>query len=354
MRSIPDNALAYASDVDIDDAGILTVRQGYVKSLSVTNITASYTMQNRQSFIVANGYLYRVDEGLNLHKLCASTATHFCDYSNVLFTNDGHRIRVDTVNNLYIPDPEANSLALLAAPGNWPAGQYCAVVTYMDANGLEGPTGPPTVVTLVDGQSVVIQPPTEQPGFTSTVYMTEADGSVYYSPSGRIIDPNLLVGDSFPAGIDEIAWYNSSFYAAIPQDNNTVIAYSFPFRYHIFDMIEHYFIVPGEVRAMYGSQHGLLICTDATLFVYDGTTLGILANYGVPPGNSVIRHPDNEAVYIYTYNGVCIYPDFANLTEEKCSFPAGKKIATATIIRNGIEQFIILTDGTGAAYNARF
>lgn len=352
-RSIPDNALTAAVNVDIDDAGILTQRRGYVKSLTVTSITASYTMQNGTSFIVANGNLYRIDEGLNLHLLGPSTAKHFCDYAHVLFTDDGLRIRADVVNHLYIPDPQSNSLNLYAAPGNWPAGQYSAVVTYTTNLGVEGPTGPPAVIDIIEGQRVGITPPTDHQGFTSTVYMTDANGSVYFSPAGRIIDPDLLAGDSFPEGVGEIAWYNASLYVAIPQDGNTMIGYSFPYRYHIFDWIEHYFVVPGVVRAMHGSQNGLLICTDAAIFEYDGAVLKILADYGVPPGSAMLRYPDTEDVYIYSYNGVCKYPGFENLTETKCSFPAGKKVSTATIIRDGMEQFIVLTDGSGTAYNAR-
>jgi len=354
MRSIPDNALARAVDVDIDDAGVVFGRRGYVKALDITNITASYTIQKGSSFIVADGYLYRVDAGLNLHQLCPSTATHFCDYGRVLFTNDGHRVRDDVVYNLYIPDPQETSVALVAGVGNWPAGQYAAVVTYQDSNGLEGPTGPPTTINIVEGQCVNIRPPTEHEGFTSTVYMTEANGTVYFSPTGRVIDDNLLVSDAFPQGVDEIAWYNSSLYLAIPQNGYTVIMYSFPFRYHIFDSLEHYFIVPGEVRAMHGALGGLVICTDSAIYGYDGTILKVLAEYGVPPGSSILHQPDSEDVYIYTYNGICSYPDFKNLTEEKCSFPSGSEVATAMFIRDGIEQFIVLTDGLGEAYNARF
>ena len=352
-RSIPDNALTAAVNVDLDDAGVLTRRRGYAFSLPVTNVTASYTMQNGTSFIVADGVLYRVDAGLNLHSLGPSTAKHFCDYAHVLFTDDGLRIRADVAHKLYIPDPQVNSLNLYAAPGNWPAGQYSAVVTYTTNLGVEGPTGPPAVINITDGQSVGIQPPTAYQGFTSTVYMTDANGSVYFSPTGLIIDPDLLVSDSFPEGVCELAWYNSSLYVATLQAGNTIIGYSFPYRYHIFDWAERYFIVPGEVRAMHGSQTGLLICTDAAIFEYDGAVLKILADYGVPPGSAMLRYPDTEDVYIYSYNGVCKYPGFENLTETKCSFPAGKRVSTATIIRDGREQFIVLTDGSGTAYNSR-
>ena len=170
-RSIPDNALASAVDIDLSDAGVITQRAGYALTKSISNVTTAYTTQAGITYLVAGGTLYRVDAGLNLLPLCASTATAFCDSGEVLFTSDALKIQNDTVTYLNIPASDSPP-QLTAAPGLWPAGAYSAVFTYRNAAGMEGPTSPLATLTLAANQCVVVAPPPVIAGHTAIVYMT--------------------------------------------------------------------------------------------------------------------------------------------------------------------------------------
>ena len=351
-RSIPDNALTAATDVDIDDAGILTRRRGYVSSKSIPNITSTYTTRDGVSYVVADGQISRLDDGLNLHTLAPSTANCFCDLGANLFTNDGLRIQNDEVTDL------ATLVALVGptmtdAPGTWPAGTYSAVFTYHKAPmGLEGATSPTSSITIEEGRCVFAVAPVVA-GYVATIYMTDADGTVYYDSTGAALNPALLINDPITLGGSALAIFESSLYVATPLANgSTYIGFSLPYLYHLYDSMTKYIIVPGEVRAMMSVTGGLIIATDAAIFVWDGTVLVTLAPYGVPRGRSITLSPDDKAK-IWTYRGVCEALPFANLTESKASFPAGKLCSTALVDHDGVQQFIALTDGSGTAYNSR-
>ena len=353
-RSIPDNALTRAVDVDIDDAGIILRRQGYQYTLPISNVTSAYTTLAGDSYVVSSGVLSRIDDGLVPHALAPSTATSFCDSGKVLFTNDGLKVQNDRVTDLNLPPADNVPLTLTTAPGDWPAGTYSAVYTYSGASGLEGPAGAVASVTIAEGRVVLAAHPPQLSGYTTTVYITEADGTVFYAADDRSIDPDIMSSDVFPVGGTTIAWFNSSLYVGMPQANgSTIIGYSLPFKPHLFDWAAKYIIIPGDVRAMYGRTEGLVICTDAAILLYDGAALITLASYGVPAGQTIAPSADGATILIWSNHGVLTFPPFTNQTEDKCSLPAGKHAAVATVVRDGIEQLIILTDGQSAAYNAR-
>jgi hypothetical protein len=81
-RSIPDNALASAQDIDLSDAGVITQRPGYALTKSISNITSAYTTFEGESYLVAGNVLYRVLSDLSLANLGACTATAFADDKN--------------------------------------------------------------------------------------------------------------------------------------------------------------------------------------------------------------------------------------------------------------------------------
>ncbi len=363
IRSIPNDALTDAVDIDMDNstldqrglpsAGVITRRNGFTLSKSVSGITEAYSTQDKVSYLVANGVLNRIGEDLNLIPLASSTATHFCDSGKVLFTNDGLKVQNDTVINLSIPAPDLSGPSLSAAPGNWAAGTYSAVYTYRNAAGMEGHTSPNTTITLVDGQRVVVAPPPEIAEHTAIVYLTDADGTVYYDSTGAQLNPIQLLNDSFPSRATCLAWYACALWCAMPHaSGSTVIVYSLPFMPHLFDFLTNYLIVPGEVRSMMEAGDVLIIATDSNIYAWDGTALTPLAAYGVPKGRSLIRTPDGQ-VKMFTYRGVCEAMPFANLTEKRALFPAGKQVSVALVDQGGIQKFLALSDGSGTAYNIR-
>jgi len=353
-RSLPDNSLSAALNVDIDDEGIITQRNGYALSKAVSNLTAAYTTQDQVTYVVSGGVLSRVDDSLNLVPIVASTATAFADFSKNLFTNDGLRIQADTASNLFIPNASGTGPELYSAPGNWVEGTYSAVICYRNTvTGLEGASSASNSITIAANSRVVVNPPPVFAGFTAIVYMTAANGAVYYDTEGTQISPDQLVADSFPVGAPVLAFYDSALYAALPQANGTsLLVWSLPFKFHIFDLTTNYAVVPGEIRAMKPVDGGLLIATDHALFAYDGANLIQLANYGVPKGRSLVQTPDKK-VKIFSNRGACEALPFINLTETKALFAPGKQVSSALVDQNGIQKMVVLSDGSGTAFNIR-
>ena len=354
VRSIPDNALSAATDVDIDDAGILTRRNGCNKVATYTNVTSAYSTRDKTAYVVANGILNRVGADFSLFPLVASTATAFTDFGKVLFTNDGFRIQDNKVVDLTFPEPPSLSPTLVVTSGNWPAGQYSVTYCYRDNDdGLEGPSSPITTVTLTDNQMILVNPVPSYAGYTPVVYMTDAGGSVFYDTNGVQLREAQILANQMPIGAPAIAFHNSSLWVASPQPNgSTVIYHSTPFFYHLFDYVQNYIIVPGEVRAMQSVAEGLVIGTDSNIYLY-ADALTPLANYGVPKGRAFIRTPDDK-VKIFSHRGVCEAMPFVNFTETKALFAPGVQCSTALVDQNGIQKFVALSDGSGLPYNTRF
>lgn len=353
IRSIPDNALSAASDIDLDNEGIITRRHGYARAATIASITAAYCTANRTPYIVANGILSRVDDTLGVIPLASSSATAFADHSNVLFTNDGLKVQADATTNLVFP-PRGEALQLAVNFGLWPAGKYTAVYCYRSTiSGIEGPSSEPASITIGNDQGVVVIPPAAVSGYEAVVYITDSNGSVFYDAAGVQINALQLGADVFPVGAEAIAFNEGSVYAAFPQSNGTsLIVWSYPAYHHLFNLAKNYCVVPGEVRDMKPISSGLLIATDSAIYIYADGALLEVANYGVPSGQSIAITSPGTAK-IFTHQGVCEAPPFTNLTEAKAQFAPGKKCSTVLIERDGIQQFVVLTDGSGTPFNTR-
>lgn len=350
IRSIPDNALSAAYDVDLDDAGILTQRPGYTSALS-TPITTAYTTLDWTTYIVSGGSLYLVNEDLSTKYLAPSTATAFTDFGKVLFTNDGLRVEDGMVVNIKMPTPDV-SPSMKAIKGTRPVGTYSAVFCYVSADGLEGGSSPAASIYLSTPGDILVTPPTPPLGYTTEVYMTECDGTVYYGPEGEQINPMGLVANPFPEDVNTLAWHEGKLFVshALP-NNTTVIWFSSPFHPHIYNTEQDYLIIQGTVLDMASTPQGLLIGTDAAIYIY-GESLEALATYGVIAGRPFTRSPEGT-VYMHTQWGTCLGMPFQNLTFTKCSLPPGVQCSTVLRYHDGIEQFVVLTDGTGKPFNAR-
>lgn len=354
-RSIPNNALVAADDVDLDNAGAILQRNGFTEAAALANTTA-YSTVTQEAYVVSNGMLYQVGEGLTLKYLAPSTAKAFYDYGGTLFTDDGLCVFEGAVKNFKLLTPE-NPPVLTTISGSLPAGRYSAVYVYVDATGLESGTSPNADITLGEGQSIAFENIAPSMGYRVKWYVTEAGGEVYYDEYGVPLDTEQLVANPFPSDISVLAYFDSCIYAATPlATGHTLLRWSAPFYYHWWDYEGDQMLIPGEIRAMASNGQMLVIGTDSEIYGLSQEGLARLAPYGVPPGRAFARTAEG-VVYMHTYRGVCASPhadgSFVNLTQKKVSLPAGASCSTAIVEQGGIRRFVALTDGSGEAYNAR-
>ena len=355
VRSIPNNALSNAVDVDVDDVGIITQRNGFTFAKSFTNITSAYSTIAQRGYVVDSGILYRVWPNLEPLAIAQCAATQFDDRNEQLFTNDGLWVVDNIPTNIKIPSPDSPP-KLTITSGNLPSGIYSVCYTYRSiASGIEGGTSPFTAIELTDNlSSVYITPIIPPDGYTVVYYTTDAGGSVYYNNDGSQLQQSQILANPFPDDVEFIAWYNSRLWLSktLPT-GGSMLWFSDQYLYHSYDMVANYLIVPGQILAMESTNDGLLVGTESAIYLCDINSMQKIVNYGVVPGRPFIRLPDGT-VYIYTKVGLCVGMPFQNLTENKYSYPPGITCSTSFVEQNGIQKFVTLTDGSGVPYNARF
>ena len=347
-RSIPNNALVDAVDVFIDDIGAVVQRDGYTQGLTFP-IEASYETLDNVVYVVSNGVLCRLNSDLSSTPICQSTATEFCDFSRFLFTNDGWVIHANTVSNIAIPCPIREPEVVITA-GNKPKGIYTIVYTYVSADGVEGGTSPSVTVNLGSTGDILVNPE-PLPGYTTQVYMTDADGEVLYLRNTRYpIKAALVNVDRFPLKADKIEYYREQLYVSVPFGDYSLIYFSITNHYHLFGYDDKRLIIPGYVEAMKSVDGGLIIATNKEIYLYDGLNLNKLASYGVVSGRPIVKQPDGT-VLIYTTRGVCAALPFTPLTEKQVSLPTGRQCSTAIMYKQGTRQFIAMHDDSGSSFN---
>jgi len=276
-RSIPNNALVDAVDVDIDDAGIIVQRPGFILSKSLS-ITAAYSTLDDTGYVVSGGNLYRVQDDLSLIELVASSATSFCDYQQVLFTNDGLRVEDDAVVNIKLPQPELPP-DLSVISGELPTGTYNACYCYRSATGLESGSSPIASIELTEAGGIAIAPITAPSGYTATVYMTDANGSVYYDNAGVQLNPVQVLAESFPDDVEHPAYHDAKLFLSRTLINgNTQIVFSKTFHPHLYALAKDYIIVQGQVLAMHAIPQALIIGTASHIYADADGALAVRAD----------------------------------------------------------------------------
>lgn len=355
-QELAQNDCADAVNVDISGKGeeyercAVIVRNGCAESL-LAPISSSYTTRERISYCISGGNLNRIREDLSFQALTTSTATEFCDDKGVLFTNDAKMVIGDSVTNLYVPQPQLAPQVILTA-GNREPGFYTCAYTYTNADGLEGGLSPITFVELTAKGDVLVTP-VELPGYTATIYVAAEDGSVFFDVRGVPLIPECIGTAEIPESIASLEIMDGKLFVVQQYDDYSVIRYSKPFHYHLFDYEKDFILVVDQVHYIRATGSNLLIGATNGIYVYNDSGLAKLANYGAVPGRSIARQAD-DSLLIHTIRGVCAAMPFTELTENRVSLPMGQKCSAAIVYQNGITKFIGLHDGGGRAFNAEF
>jgi hypothetical protein len=351
-RSIPDNALTAAVDIDLTDAGVIQRRPGYALAKSLANITSAYTTLAGDTYLVAAGVLYRVLPDLTTRALGSSTASQFTDHGRVLFCNDGIKVEDDVVTNIKLPSPPfAPELTVIA--GYLPAGTYSACYCFRSTSGIESGTSPIVTVELGEDSGLRFETVTSPAGYTVTEYLTDANGSVFYDNNGAQLNPVQVLAKSLPDNIEQIAYHDTRLYVSRSLANgSSQLLFSKAFHPHLYDLEKDYLLISGVILALASTPQALIIGTESAIFAWDGETLTQLASYGVVRGKSMARTVDGK-IYIHTLRGECKALPFENLTERKCTLAPGSQCSTALVNSGGISRFVVINDNLGTAYNAR-
>lgn len=353
--------LSVADNVVVTDTGALEKRSGYSK-VSTGDFSAAYsTLDFQRAYVVADGALKTLD-GAVLKTGIAQAAMHWAEINNHVYFNNG------TDSGVILPDNSVLDWAwtvpatptVAAVTGSLPAGLYQVRCTTTLADGRE--TGPSDSAEIVLGEGQALQ----ITGLTAgtRVYIAPADSTVFQyagtytgsfvwnsSPDDLGRDLLNVLLDPLPQGTDVIQFWRGRAYAAqyMPEHNQTVVWFSEPMGFHLFNLNSGFFMVPGKVTMLAPHDTALVVGTDKRIHAYTGESLKQVADYGVVPGQHWAE--DGDRLIFWTTRGVCTFP-FSNLTERSVSVAPGVQ-AGGTIVRSGGQKrFVVALHQGGAAFNA--
>ena len=382
-------ALYDGTNVVISDSKKVTRRDGY-SILRSSNVRSAYSCGGRL-YIVDGSTLYHMASVLDMRVLTTGLTTgsteidnyHWDDINGDAFFANGvdagicrgdaylpWRLTTPTISGAYCDTPqptrgeEYDIGATMGATYDKATFRICA--TYETEDGRE--TAPSEVVVLRGSPLTNLIRVEIPPYYARThVYTTAADGSnfqraastsagtVTFNPTRTSREFDAFGTSSLPPGVTHIAFLKGRAYAAqyLPAGNQTVVWFSKPLAFHLWDLANDYLMLPGELSLMLWNNKGLLLGTTQAIYQYEeGGDLEMLVDYGVVPG--VAGDTDAEGMaYFWTERGICKAMPFENLTEKDVSMPAGLRATAALVYHNGQQQFIAVTQGTGDNFNSR-
>lgn len=351
-------SLATAQNIDIDDEGAVSSRDGYALSLSLTDAQNGFNvMRFSYGLVVDNGTLKRVSPDGDVTSLGSveNIYTEFLEVGNKIFLSTGHIVDDGVLIPWAVYPPEPPTVTVIG--GFLIAGVYQVLITKISDDGRESASCAPVLVELADGSGLRLA------GVEGCmVYVTDANGAVYNEVGYQVyeitslpearkpINPELIVKQTFPRDITKIAFDDERMWCAYYDHVNdrSALFYSAKHLFHVFDYFSGVVDgIDGIIRLLHGTPQGLLIGTDRAIMLYSEAGLSYLADYGVPSGKplSVTR---SGQVFFMSLRGVCTMP-FQNLTGDKFTCALGGECVSAIVENSGNERFVLITDGTGAA-----
>lgn len=159
--------------------------------------------------------------------------------------------------------------------------------------------------------------------------------------------------DTLPLDADVIQFWKGRMYAAqyLASENQTVIWFSEPMGFHLFNLDSNFFIVPGRVHMLAPHDEALIVGTDARTYAYSGDKLDQLADYGVVAGSHWGR--DDERLLFWSTRGLCAALPFSNLTEKAVSVAPGVRAGGCVIRAGGQKRYLACLQQGGSAFNSQ-
>lgn len=362
--------LVGGQNVDINDAGRVTRRQGYGSELGFGVVTAAYTkIDETRLFVVDGGDLKEVDSispllARTLKTGIGSGELHWCEAGNQIIFAGASTGMIDKGECLPFGIPSPQPPQMIPVAGTLPPGRYIATTVYRDAWGRQGGSRTVSEIELLEAGGIQFIFSTEA-GFTTLLYVSTVNGDQLYllaetasdshiwtdgQPSSSAIDQAQLNAYPPPEGIEHVCFDESRVWAAQTSGDTSYIYRSKPFWYFLFDPFDA-IPVTGKVNLLLSVGQAVIIGTDDGVYAYsDESGLTQLAEYGVVPGQPGLV-VDGKA-FIWTVRGLCVALPFQNISDETYSLPPGIRAAVGLNESRGRKMIIVATDTDGEANNA--
>lgn len=365
--------LAEAVNVDIDDAGGLSLRFGTELQIS-GKATSLWSADDEIALMVQSGSLKRIWADMSTTTLATGIGedVSYVKVDGKVYLSDGVSVGVIAGGQyrtwgLTLPPSLLN---LTRVQGTLPAGRYLVNLTYLRADGQESGTGLSTPIDVVadSGINVTWDTPTDSSISEVVMYVTTQNGNTLY----RAVTTPVADGTSdFTGGIlavpldtqwleqppagQLLAEYKGIIYVA----DGEYIHASTAFGYELFDARDFQPIDGTKITVLERNDSGLIIGTEKSLVFLKGNSFSdfeysTTLNAGVLVGSSVVKDgfsvfglselAGTEVVLVATEEGVvAILPDggYRNITRERYEFSLGMKSAAVFRDESTIHQYIL-------------
>jgi len=360
--------LVQADNINVTDTGGMTRRDGYSLS-QAGDFRAVYTTLDFSRLYAVVGSALKDYAGNTLATLTSTEPMFWTETNDQVFFNNGTDSGVILPDNTVLPwgwqTPAAPSVS--AVTGSLDPGTYQVRCTFTLPDGRETGVGESTEIVLTEGQALQVNTIPLLAGYTTNVYIAPANSTVYqlafsttslsaftWNTSPDSLGPELLNQflDRLPVGATVIQAWGGRMYAAqyFPTENQTVIWFSQPLGYHLFNLNQDYFMVPGHVHMLAPHKDALIVGTGERVFAYAGEKLSQLAQYGVVPGQH--WSADDERILFWTARGLCAALPFTNLTEKQVSVAPGVHAGGCVVRSGGQKRYVAALQQGGSAFNS--
>jgi len=283
---IPADALAAATNVDINDEGYIQRRQGYVQiragvahSLYSQGATALYGEGSTIRQLNSDETTTEIVTGLSGADIAFETVNGEVYWSNGVQSG---KIAAGVNQAWGLPAGPIPTVTY-SAVGVLPAAKYQVAVTYMLSNGEEGGTYQSSQITLASAGGITVTLPLVVPsGVTHyNIYCTMPNGEVEYhigtaavaagayaittlATASRTLETQGM--DAFPA-CTELQYFKGRMFGAVGR----LVVFSPAMRYRLHRYNRDFFMFPTQVRMIAATDTGLYVSDEVSTYWLGGT-----------------------------------------------------------------------------------
>jgi hypothetical protein len=366
--------MSKADNINITDTGGIVRREGYSPVIA-GSIKGCYTTEDfKRMYLALNGGIHLVNgNDFTTSELLGGMALgeiRWAETNHQVYFTDGVNSGVITPSEEVIswgwepPTP----ISLTAIDGNLPAGDYRVACTFILPDGRE--TGASNIehITVSEGKAILVEGIELRQGYDTLVYVAPADSTVFQlafkadapsmvwggNPDQLGVEATTLFLDPLPGDAKFPTFWRGRVYVSefIPSQNVSIVWFSEPLGYHLFDLSKNFILVPGEVVMLAPSPDALILGTLGSVYSYNEDTFTTEASYGVVPGWSWAKDEDNKILF-WTCRGLCSALPFSNLTLRQISVRPGSRVGATIIHKDGYKRFLACLHKGGEIFNPR-
>lgn len=365
--ALPQGTLRNAVNVDVDNQGKLSRRDGYARVALAVGAHSGYSCAGGHFFADA-GRLKMLNADDSVSDVCA-IAGGFVAYEyfdGILYFSDGVTTRKRLADGTVMAwgfDAPAKP-TLFTNPGALPAGRYLAALTYVTADGIEHGASELSYVDCSMPSSIAFAALPQRNDATIRLYLSTANGktlyrvgetaagalTVYVEPgSGAALDKQFI---SRPPAGSILRVHHGRMYIA----DGRVRWHSEPFAFSHFKLGDGFVQYEHDIAVMEPVEAGMWIATTGKTYLLGGETEEApiqreIAGYGAVPGTGLIDPATKHAMWYSTRGAVTGTKDgqLLNMQEANVAADTGDRGAAVLREHDGIKQFIASVQGASVS-----